>query len=74
MVKPAILPRPCIFFLGLSLSLVNFSFLRYAVIWTGDNTGSWEYIRMQIPTIIGSGLSGFAHATGDVDGSLVQAS
>ncbi|CAK9036411.1 Alpha-glucosidase 2 (Alpha-glucosidase II) [Durusdinium trenchii] len=41
---------------------------KYAVIWTGDNTGSWEYIRMQIPTIIGSGLSGFAHATGDVDG------
>ena len=39
---------------------------RYAVIWTGDNTGSWEYIRMQIPTVIGSGLSGFAHATGDV--------
>ena len=41
---------------------------RYAVIWTGDNSGSWEYIRMQIPTMIGSGLSGFAHATGDVDG------
>ncbi|CAL1166590.1 unnamed protein product [Cladocopium goreaui] len=41
---------------------------KYAVIWTGDNTGSWEYIRMQIPTVIGSGLSGFAHATGDVDG------
>ncbi|CAJ1381314.1 unnamed protein product [Effrenium voratum] len=41
---------------------------KYAVIWTGDNSGSWEYIRMQIPTMIGSGLSGFAHATGDVDG------
>jgi len=35
---------------------------------TGDNSGSWDFIRMQIPTIIGSGLSGFAHASGDVDG------
>lgn len=41
---------------------------KYAVIWTGDNSGSWDFIRMQIPTIIGSGLSGFAHASGDVDG------
>ena len=35
---------------------------------TGDNSGSWDFIQMQIPTIIGSGLSGFAHASGDVDG------
>lgn len=41
---------------------------KYAVIWTGDNEGSWEYIRMQIPTVLGSGMSGFAHASGDVDG------
>lgn len=41
---------------------------RYAVIWTGDNEGSWEYIRMQIPTVSGSGMSGFAHASGDIDG------
>lgn len=42
--------------------------VRYAVIWTGDNYGTWEYIRMQIPTVIGSAMSGFVHATGDVDG------
>jgi len=41
---------------------------KYAVVWTGDNSGSWEYIRMQIPTVIGSGLSALAHASGDVDG------
>lgn len=41
---------------------------KYAVVWTGDNTGGWEYIRMQIPTVIGSGLSALAHASGDVDG------
>ena len=41
---------------------------RYAVAWTGDQSGSWDYIRWHIPTLIGSGLSGYAYATGDVDG------
>ncbi len=41
---------------------------RYAVTWTGDQAGNWDYIRWHIPTLIGSGLSGQAYATGDVDG------
>lgn len=41
---------------------------RYAVIWSGDQSGNWEYIRFHIPTIIGAGLSGYNAATGDVDG------
>ena len=41
---------------------------RYAVTWTGDQSGSWDYIRWHIPTLIGSGLSGQVYATGDVDG------
>ena len=41
---------------------------RYSTIWTGDQKGTWEYIRFHIPTVIGSGLSGFNAATGDVDG------
>ncbi|WP_325391742.1 NPCBM/NEW2 domain-containing protein [Undibacterium sp.] len=41
---------------------------RYAVTWTGDQSGSWDYIRWHIPTLVGSGLSGQAYATGDVDG------
>jgi alpha-glucosidase len=41
---------------------------RYAVTWTGDQSGSWDYIRWHIPTLIGSGLSGQTYATGDVDG------
>ena len=41
---------------------------RYAVTWTGDQSGSWDYIRWHIPTVIGSGLSGQVYATGDVDG------
>jgi alpha-glucosidase len=36
--------------------------------WNGDNSGSWEYIRFQIPTVLGSGLSAQAHTSGDVDG------
>lgn len=41
---------------------------RNAVVWTGDQSGSWRYIRWHIPTLIGSGLSGQNCATGDVDG------
>jgi alpha-glucosidase (family GH31 glycosyl hydrolase) len=41
---------------------------RNSVVWTGDQSGSWDYIRWHIPTLIGSGLSGLNCATGDVDG------
>jgi len=41
---------------------------RYATIWSGDQSGNWEFIRFHIPTVIGAGLSGFNAATGDVDG------
>jgi len=41
---------------------------RYSTVWSGDQTGNWEYIRFHIPTIIGSGLSAQNAATGDVDG------
>ncbi|EDQ88138.1 uncharacterized protein MONBRDRAFT_26730 [Monosiga brevicollis MX1] len=40
----------------------------YAVMWNGDNTGSWEYIRFQIPTVLGSAFSAQAYTSGDVDG------
>ena len=41
---------------------------RYSTVWSGDQSGNWEYIRFHIPTLIGAGLSGFNTATGDVDG------
>lgn len=41
---------------------------RYAIAWTGDQSGSWDYIRWHVPTYIGSGLSGQAYAASDVDG------
>ncbi|MCM6776308.1 DUF5110 domain-containing protein [Nocardia sp. CDC159] len=41
---------------------------RCAVLWSGDQSGSHEYIRWQIPTYAGSTMSGIAYNTGDVDG------
>nr|WP_231571114.1 discoidin domain-containing protein [Paenibacillus sp. VKM B-2647] len=41
---------------------------RYSAVWSGDQSGNWEYIRFHIPTLIGAGLSGMPYATGDVDG------
>ncbi len=41
---------------------------RYSVVWSGDQSGSFEYIRFHIPTFIGSGLSGYNYASSDVDG------
>jgi len=41
---------------------------RYGICWTGDQYGSWDLIRYHIPTLTGSGMSGQAYATTDVDG------
>ncbi len=41
---------------------------RCGVQWSGDQSGSWDYIRWQIPTYAGSTMSGMAYNTGDVDG------
>lgn len=40
-----------------------------AAVWTGDQKGGqWEYIRFQIPTYIGEGLSGQPNVGSDMDG------
>jgi alpha-glucosidase (family GH31 glycosyl hydrolase) len=41
---------------------------RYSTVWSGDQSGNFEYIRFHIPTFIGSGLSGYNYASSDVDG------
>ena len=41
---------------------------RLAVMWTGDDSGSMDYVRWQIPTFVGSGFSAQAHVSGDIDG------
>ena len=41
---------------------------RLAVMWTGDDSGSMDYVRWQLPTFIGAGFSAQAHTSGDIDG------
>ncbi len=41
---------------------------RYTIVWTGDNSGSLNWIRWHIPTVTGAGLSAQNGATGDVEG------
>lgn len=41
---------------------------RCGVQWSGDQKGSWDYIRWQIPTYAGATMSGLAYTTGDIDG------
>lgn len=39
-----------------------------AVMWTGDNSGSYDYEQMQMQYFVNSYMSGMAHVSGDVDG------
>ncbi|MEG9434307.1 DUF5110 domain-containing protein [Terriglobus sp. ADX1] len=41
---------------------------RYAVTWTGDNSSTWNHLRMTIPQLTNLGLSGFSFAGADVGG------
>lgn len=41
---------------------------RYAATWTGDNSSTWNHLRMTTPQIENLGLSGFAMSGADVGG------
>ncbi|MEM0172317.1 MAG: glycoside hydrolase family 31 protein, partial [Thermoproteota archaeon] len=41
---------------------------RYAAIWTGDNTSSWEHLYLQVPMLLSLGLSGIPFIGADVGG------
>ena len=41
---------------------------RYAATWTGDNSSTWNHLRMTVPQIVNLGLSGFAMSGADVGG------
>ena len=41
---------------------------RYAVTWTGDNSATWNHLRMTVPQLMNLGLSGFSMAGADVGG------
>lgn len=41
---------------------------RYAATWTGDNSSTWNHLRLSTPMIENLGLSGFAYTGADVGG------
>ena len=41
---------------------------RYAVTWTGDNSSTWNHLRMTMPQLMNLGLSGFSMSGADVGG------
>jgi alpha-glucosidase len=41
---------------------------RYAATWTGDNSSTWNHLRMSTPMLENLGLSGFAFSGADVGG------
>ena len=43
---------------------------RYAVTWTGDNSSSWNHLRLSTPQLLSLGLSGFAFAGDDLGGFI----
>jgi alpha-glucosidase len=42
----------------------------YAVTWTGDNTSSWNHLRLTTPMLLNLGLSGFGLCGADVGGFI----
>jgi alpha-glucosidase len=43
---------------------------RYAATWTGDNTSSWNHLRLTTPMLLNLGLSGFGLSGADVGGFI----
>jgi alpha-glucosidase len=41
---------------------------RYSTTWTGDNSSTWNHLRMTVPQLVNLGLSGFSMAGADVGG------
>ncbi len=41
---------------------------RYAATWTGDNSATWNHLRISIPQLINLGLSGYSFVGADIGG------
>jgi alpha-glucosidase len=41
---------------------------RYAVTWTGDNSSTWDHLKMSVHQLINLGLSGFSYSAADIGG------
>jgi alpha-glucosidase len=47
---------------------------RYAVTWTGDNSSSWDHLKLAVQQMLSLGLSGFSWSGADVAGFIGGAS
>jgi len=47
---------------------------RYGVTWTGDNSSSWDHLKLAVQQMLNLGLSGFAWSGADVGGFIGGAS
>ena len=47
---------------------------RYAVNWTGDNSSSWDHLKLAVQQMLNLGLSGHAWSAADVGGFIGGAS
>ena len=47
---------------------------RYAVTWTGDNTSTWDHLKLAVQQMLNLGLSGYAWSGADVGGFIGGAS
>jgi alpha-glucosidase len=43
---------------------------RYAVTWTGDNSSTWNHLKLSVPMLLNLGMSGFAYSGADVGGFI----
>jgi alpha-glucosidase len=41
---------------------------RYAATWTGDNSSTWNHLRLSLPTLLNLGVSGYAFVGDDIGG------
>jgi alpha-glucosidase len=41
---------------------------RYAATWTGDNSSTWDHLRLTVSTLLSLGVSGYAFAGADIGG------
>lgn len=56
------------------LSRAGFSGIqRFATVWTGDNSSTWDHLKMAIPMCLNMGLSGVAFVGPDIGGFLGDA-
>lgn len=46
---------------------------RHALVWTGDNSSTWEHLADAIPALLNLSLSGVAHCGADIGGFLENA-